>query len=112
MMKISLILASLYFLKIIISPNKNKISPWPISPNITPNKNGKVTVVNSEGLAYRYLAIPYVSTTSCADRVKEFRSKRVGFFVLRPGASSSIGIMCTKGLRVIFSNSFILTLSC
>lgn len=23
------------------SPNANKIPPWPISPNMTPNKNGK-----------------------------------------------------------------------
>ena len=25
-------------------PNKNNIAPWPTSPNITPNKNGKVTI--------------------------------------------------------------------
>lgn len=34
------------------------IDPWAISPNITPNKNGKVTVVKNEGLAYLYLGTP------------------------------------------------------
>jgi hypothetical protein len=29
--------------------NKNNRNPWKISPNITPNKNGKVTIVNTAG---------------------------------------------------------------
>ncbi len=29
-----------------------------MSPNITPNKNGKVTTVKNEGFAYWYLATP------------------------------------------------------
>lgn len=54
----SLTSASSYFLKIIIKPNKKSNNPWPISPNITPNKNGKVTVVKRDGFAYLYFAIP------------------------------------------------------
>ena len=33
-----------------MSANKNKVSPWPTSPNMTANKNGKVTHVNTVGL--------------------------------------------------------------
>jgi len=33
-----------------------------MSPNITPNKNGKVTTVKTAGLNSRYQGIPYVLT--------------------------------------------------
>jgi hypothetical protein len=46
------------FWKINIKPNANKIEPCIMSPNITPNKNGKVTQVNRPGLAYLYLGTP------------------------------------------------------
>ncbi len=36
---------------------KNK-SPWAISPNITPNKNGKVAQVNKPGFISLYLGTP------------------------------------------------------
>jgi len=38
--------------------------PCPISPNMTPNKNGKVIIVNSPGLTSLYLGTPYVLTIS------------------------------------------------
>lgn len=60
---------------------------------MTPNKNGKVTVVKREGLASLYFAIPYVSTISCADRVYEFFSKYVGFLRLLPGTYYEIGMI-------------------
>jgi hypothetical protein len=41
-----------FFLNITKSPNKNSINPCPISPNITPNKNGNVIVVKKLGFAY------------------------------------------------------------
>lgn len=68
-----------------IKPNKNNKNPCPMSPNITPNKKGKVTVVNNDGLASRYLATPYVSTIYWAERVYEFFWNNVGFFLLLPG---------------------------
>jgi hypothetical protein len=40
------------------------IDPCPISPNIIPKKNGKVTIVITAGLASRYVGMPYVSTTN------------------------------------------------
>lgn len=43
-------------------PNTSKQKPWPISPNIIPNKNGNVIIVKSAGLISLYLAIPYVLT--------------------------------------------------
>ncbi len=39
-------------------PNKNNIPPWKISPNIIPNKKGKVIIVNKPGLNSPYLGIP------------------------------------------------------
>ena len=38
-------------------PNVNKAKPWPISPNITPNKNGNVTIVNIPGFISLYFGI-------------------------------------------------------
>jgi len=32
-----------------INENINNIRPWNISPNITPNKNGNVIIVNKAG---------------------------------------------------------------
>lgn len=32
-------------------------SPWPMSPNMTPNKKGKVTIVNNAGFISLYLGI-------------------------------------------------------
>ena len=46
------------FLKHMYKPNKNSKVPCAISPNMTPNKNGNVMVVNNEGLAYLYLGVP------------------------------------------------------
>ena len=53
-------------LKINNEPKINRIEPCAISPNITPNKKGNVTVVNKEGLIYLYRGTPYVSTICCA----------------------------------------------
>ena len=39
------------YLRFNMIPNRKRMSPCAISPNITPNKNGKVTVVKKEGLA-------------------------------------------------------------
>ncbi len=33
-------------------PKPNTISPWPMSPNMTPNRKGKVMQVKKAGLAY------------------------------------------------------------
>jgi hypothetical protein len=33
-------------------PKKNRIKPWAISPNMTPNKKGKVTILKNAGLIY------------------------------------------------------------
>ena len=43
-----------------IRPPRKMINPWPMSPYITPNKNGKVTAVNSAGLASLYLCVSSV----------------------------------------------------
>ena len=45
-------------------PTKSNKEPWPMSPNMTPNRKGKVTVVNIAGFASLYLGTPYVSTIS------------------------------------------------
>ena len=34
----------------IIKEVKKRVPPWPISPNIIPNKNGKVIILNTVGL--------------------------------------------------------------
>jgi len=39
-------------------PNNIKRPPCPISPNITPNKKGKVIKLNKEGLISLYLGTP------------------------------------------------------
>lgn len=39
-------------------PNKNRTKPWPISPNITPNRNGKVIIVNIPGFISLYRGTP------------------------------------------------------
>ena len=49
-----------------------------MSPNIIPNWNGKVTIVNIAGLTSWYLGIPYVSTICWKGEVKSFISKNVG----------------------------------
>mmetsp|Transcript_733 Transcript_733/g.1692 ORF Transcript_733/g.1692 Transcript_733/m.1692 type:complete len:213 (-) Transcript_733:324-962(-) len=36
--------------------------PWPKSPNMTANRKGKVTMVNTVGFTSRYRATPYAST--------------------------------------------------
>ena len=41
-----------FFLYITKIPKIKSRNPWPISPNMTPNKNGKVIVVKKLGLAY------------------------------------------------------------
>ncbi len=40
------------------APTRNKTEPWPKSPNITPNKKGKVTHVNTVGLTSLYDGVP------------------------------------------------------
>lgn len=45
-----------------INPKANRMAPCIISPNMTPNRNGKVMQVNNPGFAYLYLGMPYVST--------------------------------------------------
>lgn len=66
----------------IFSPNqhtkeamKNRMRPCPMSPNITPNKNGKVTILNTFGLISLYHGIPYVSTVDWNCDVNSFNSK-------------------------------------
>ena len=41
------------------NPNAVSIDPAKISPNITPNKNGKVTAVKTPGLASLNLGVSY-----------------------------------------------------
>lgn len=41
-----------------IIPQRKSKNPWAMSPNITPNKNGKVIVVNTAGLNSLYLGMP------------------------------------------------------
>ena len=38
--------------------NKNKRVPWPMSPNISPKKNGKVTMLKRVGFASLYVGTP------------------------------------------------------
>lgn len=45
-------------------PMINHILPCPISPNITPNKKGKVTMAKTAGFTSLYIGIPYVLTIS------------------------------------------------
>jgi len=61
-----------YFLKIITNPKIKSSRPCPMSPNMTPNKNGNVTHVKIPGFASLYRETPYVYTIYCADLVKEF----------------------------------------
>ena len=51
----SLILSAL---QIRYSPNSNNRPPWPISPNMTPNRKGKKAIANNPGLISPYLGIP------------------------------------------------------
>lgn len=60
--------------------NANKIPPCPISPNITPNKNGKTGIANNPGFTSPYLGVPYVLTISWKNTVKVFKGKCVGGF--------------------------------
>ena len=39
-------------------PNASRREPWAMSPNMTPKRKGKVTVVKNDGLAYLYRATP------------------------------------------------------
>jgi hypothetical protein len=39
-------------------PNNHNILPWAISPNITPNKKGKVIILNKPGFISLYLGTP------------------------------------------------------
>jgi hypothetical protein len=39
-------------------PKRKRMRPWPMSPNMTPKKKGKVTVVNMAGLISEYLGTP------------------------------------------------------
>lgn len=59
-------------------PNNSNTPPWAISPNMTPKKNGKVTVVNIDGLTYWYRGMPYVFVIYCAMAVYELVSNAVG----------------------------------
>ena len=45
--------------QIMYNPNAVSIDPAKISPNITPNKNGKVTAVKTPGLASLNLGVSY-----------------------------------------------------
>lgn len=45
--------------------------PWPQSPNITANRKGKVTIVNTLGLASWYLA-----TLQCSDQRRLMKFNR------------------------------------
>ncbi len=38
--------------------NASKQPPWPTSPNITPNKNGKIGIAYKAGLTSWYLGTP------------------------------------------------------
>jgi len=55
----------LYYLKVlsikhIKHPTIRMMEPWPMSPNITPKRKGKVMEVNKAGLASLYPGTPYV----------------------------------------------------
>ena len=52
--------------------------PCPKSPNITANKNGNVTMVNTVGFTSRYLPTPYASTIPWNTSVTLFVAKYVG----------------------------------
>ena len=57
---------------------KNMIEPWPISPNITPKKKGKLMHVKTAGLASLYEGTPYVSIINWKVYEKSFVLKNVG----------------------------------
>lgn len=42
--------------------------PWPTSPNMTANRNGKLIMVHRPGLTSWYVATPYASTIACGDQ--------------------------------------------
>lgn len=48
----------LSFPKTRVAPAIVRMEPWPMSPNIIPKKNGKVTIVSTAGFASKYLGIP------------------------------------------------------
>ena len=52
--------------------------PWPISPNMTPKRKGKLMMVNMVGFTSLYFGTPYVSMITWNCSVKEFILKYVG----------------------------------
>ena len=60
------------------NPNAVSIEPAKMSPNMTPNKKGNVTAVNTPGLASLNLGVSYELMTSYGAKVKSLSSKKVG----------------------------------
>jgi hypothetical protein len=71
---IFMILFYLILFQVIImnNPNEARIEPWPMSPNMTPKKNGNVAIVTEAGFASLYYGIPYVSTINWKLAVASF----------------------------------------
>lgn len=62
-------------------PIASRTPPWPMSPNMTPNKKGNTGIAYSAGLTSWYRGIPYVLTIYWKGAVNSFNSKWVGGFV-------------------------------
>ena len=60
------------------NPKAVNIEPAKMSPNMTPNKKGKVTAVNTPGLASLNLGVSYWSMTYYGAKVNSLSSKNVG----------------------------------
>jgi hypothetical protein len=56
MFSLSFLISSAFYIR--YNPNNNRRPPCPISPNITPNKNGKKGIANRPGFISPYLGIP------------------------------------------------------
>ena len=55
--------------------------PWPMSPNMTANRNGNVMTVNSPGLISWYEPMPYASMIDWKPSVNLFVRWNVGGFL-------------------------------
>ena len=64
--------------RIMNNPKEARIEPWPISPNMTPKKNGNVAIVKDAGFASLYYGTPYVSTINWKLAVASFVLTYVG----------------------------------
>jgi hypothetical protein len=53
-----------YSLRQSMQEKPTRIAPWKTSPNITPKRNGNVTIAKTAGLISLYYGTPYVLTIS------------------------------------------------